>query len=110
MLGFAHEVDLCDYDPFDVILTDCECRFEDEDASARRRPATADAARTMDDDWLGLGASSGTPTGGSKSKRPLGLASTIDFSAPGTDDDWLDLASGSKTSRYLLSNESFHIL
>lgn len=63
-------------------------RFEDDDAP--KRPATADAAST--DDWLGIGESK-------QKKRPLGLASTTDFSigASGADDDWLDMASGSNS-------------
>lgn len=72
-------------------------RFEDEESGVRRRPATAEAPRSavIDDDWLGLG---GGPSTGSKSKRPLGLASTVDFSTSGAglDDDWLDMASGNK--------------
>ena len=60
--------------------------FEDEEP-AQRRPATADAAMLgADGDWLGLGADK------QQKKRPLGLASTVDFSSSIQDDDWLDMA------------------
>lgn len=65
------------------------CRFEDEEPGERKRPATAGATSNLDDDWLGLAA-------GNQQKRPLGLASTIDFSSGGGD-DWLDMAAGSSS-------------
>lgn len=67
------------------------CRFEDEEPEVSgRRPATADGTKTLTDDWLGL------ETGSKSQRRPLGLASTIDFSGKvDDDDDWLDIASGS---------------
>ena len=65
--------------------TDIFDRFEDEELG-HKRPATADAAMLSDGDWMGLGSEK-------QKKRPLGLASTVDFSSGGMDDDWLDMAS-----------------
>ena len=83
------------------------CRFEDEEPEiSSKRPATAEGTKTLSDDWLGLGSSA------SSQKRPLGLASTIDFSGNiDDDDDWLNMASGS--SRWLplsiASSQYMHI-